>query len=305
MGNLFKTVLLLTTLTVLFVLMGNLIGGTVGMIVAFGLALLMNAGAYWFSDRMALTMAGAREISFAEAPELHRLIERLALYAGMPKPRVYLIETPMPNAFATGRDPEHGAIAVTTGLVNTLHTDELAGVLAHELAHIKNRDTLIATVVATIAGAITMIANLGQFALLFGGLGQSDEDEAGAGGPAGLIGGLLMIVLAPIAATLIQLAISRTREYEADARGARILGDPLALANALKKIEVVTQYRPLAVNPASAHQFTVQPFSGGGWLSLFSTHPSTADRVARLRAMAASSTVHRYPRYQYRQYWAA
>ena len=211
------------------------------------------------------------------------------------------MDTPTPNAFATGRDPAHGAIAVTTGILKILDTEELAGVLAHELAHIKNRDTLIASVVATIAGAITMLAQLGQFTLAFGGLGHSDEEaEEGAGGLAGLVSGLLMIVLAPIAATLIQLAISRTREYEAGARGARILGDPLALASALEKLEVANQYRPLAVNPASAHQFTVQPFSGGGLMSLFSTHPSTAERVAKLRQMAWGPT-----RSRYQHYWAA
>ena len=284
-ANTLKTVFLLTVLTVLFVLVGRVLGGTSGMVFAFALALVMNLGAYWFSDRVALAMSGAREVSEAEAPELHRTVERLALRARLPKPRVYVMDTPTPNAFATGRDASHAAVAVTSGIAQILTRDELAGVLAHELAHIRNRDTLIAAVVATIAGAITMIANMAQWALLFGGMGRGEEDESG-GGLAGLAGGLLMIFLAPIAATIIQLAISRSREYSADATGASILGDPLPLARALEKLEMANQAIPLAVNPAVAHQFTVQPFSGGGLASLFSTHPPIAERVARLREMA-------------------
>ncbi len=284
-GNTLKTVVLLTTLTVLFVLMGRMLGGTGGMVMAFGLALLMNFGAYWFSDKLALSMAGATEVSYEQAPELHRLVERLAVQARLPRPRVYVMETPTPNAFATGRDPEHAAVAVTTGITRMLDRAELAGVLAHELAHVRNRDTLIAAVVATVAGAITMIANMAQWALIFGGLGRGEDDEEGAG-LAGLASGLLMIFLAPIAATVIQLAISRSREFEADATGARILGDPLPLASALEKLEAANHAIPMAVSPSTAHQFTVQPFAGGGLNALFSTHPPVRERVARLREMA-------------------
>lgn len=289
MGNTLKTTLLLTTLTVLFVLMGSVVGGRGGMLFAFGLALVMNFGAYWFSDRMALAMAAAKEVPYEEAPELHRLVERLALQARIPKPRVYRIESRTPNAFATGRDPGHAAVAVTAGIDSLLARDELAGVLAHELAHIKNRDTLIATVVATLAGAITMIAQMAQWALLFGGFGRGEEEE-GAGGLAGLAGGLLMIVLAPIAAALIQLAISRAREYGADAVGAHILGDPLPLARALQRLEAANQAAPMQANPAAAHQFTVQPLRGGGIARLFSTHPPIAERVSRLNQMALQPT---------------
>ncbi|MGE5618790.1 MAG: zinc metalloprotease HtpX [Sphingomonadaceae bacterium] len=284
MSNTLKTALLLTSLTVLLVLMGRLVGGTGGMVFAFGLALMMNFGAYWFSDRMALAMSGAREVTHEEAPELHRTVEQLALQAKIPKPRVYVVEAVAPNAFATGRDPAHAAVAVTSGIMRVLDRDELAGVLAHELAHVRNRDTLISAIVATIAGAITMIANMAQWAIMFGGLGRGEEDEEG--GMAGLAGSLLMVFLAPIAATLIQLAISRSREFSADATGARILGDPLPLARALEKLHAANQVVPMQVNPATAHQFTVQPFAGGGLTSLFSTHPAMEERVARLRQMA-------------------
>jgi heat shock protein HtpX len=277
--------LLLSALPVLFVLSGNALGGGGGMVFAFGLALAMNCGAYWFSDRLALRAAGARQVSREEAPELHQIVERLATQGRMPKPRVYLMDTPTPNAFATGRDPQHAALAVTTGILRMLDRQELAGVLAHELAHIKNRDTLIATLAATMAGAVTLIANMAQWALIFGGFGRG-EDEEGSQGLAGLASGILMIFLAPVAAALIHMAISRTREYGADAAGARILGDPLPLARALEKLEMANHALPLNVSPSMAHQFTVQPFTGGGLASLFSTHPPTASRVARLRDMA-------------------
>ncbi|MBI2953410.1 MAG: zinc metalloprotease HtpX [Chloroflexi bacterium] len=286
MGNTLKTTMLLTVLTLLFIFMGRLLGGTGGMVLAFGLALLMNFGAYWFSDKVALAMSGAKEVSYDAAPELHKIVDHLALRSRMPKPRVYIMETDSPNAFATGRDPSHAAVAVTTGILRILDRDELAGVLAHELAHIKNRDTLIATIVATIAGAITMIANMAQWAMLFGGFGRSQDDEEDGAGLASLASGILMIFLAPIAATVIQLAISRAREYGADALGAGILGDPLPLARALEKLEKGSQAIPMQVNPASAHQYIVKPFSGGGLVGLFSTHPSTAERVSRLRQMA-------------------
>lgn len=287
-GNTLKTVFLLTALTVLLVIVGRAIGGTGGMILAFGLAVVMNFGAYWFSDRLALSMSGAREVSYEDAPELHRIVERLALQARLPKPRVYVMDSVAPNAFATGRDPSHAAVAVTTGITRILSRDELAGVIAHELAHVRNRDTLISAVVATIAGAITMIANMAQWALIFGGLGRG-EDEDGEG-LAGLASGLLMIFLAPIAATIIQLAISRAREFDADATGARILGDPLPLARALEKLEAANRAIPMPVNPSTAHQFTVQPLTGSAMMALFSTHPPIAERVARLHQMAMRPT---------------
>lgn len=282
--NTVKTVFLLVALTALMVFVGRLIGGTGGMAFAFALALVMNFVAYWFSDKMALAMAGAKEVSESEAPELHRLVEQLASYARLPKPRVHIIDNPSPNAFATGRDPQHAAVAVTTGIVNLLSTKELAGVLSHELAHIKNRDTLIATIVATMAGAIMIMADMARWAMIFGGSRGEDEEEGGGAG--GLVGGLLMIILAPIAAMLIQLAISRAREYGADAAGARISGQPLALAGALEKLEMGVSMRPMAVNTAAAHLFIVNPLTGGGLMGLFSTHPPIADRAARLREMA-------------------
>lgn len=287
-GNTVKTAVLLTSLTVLLVLVGRMLGGTGGMVLAFGMAVAMNVGAYWFSDRMALASTGAKEVTPAQAPELYQTVERLAARANLPTPRVYVIDTPTPNAFATGRDPAHAAVAVTTGITRLLSRDELAGVIAHELAHVRNRDTLIAAVVATVAGAITMLASMAQWAMLFGGLGRSDDEEgAGAGG---VLGGLVMIILAPIAAMVIQLAISRTREFSADATGAAILGDPLPLATALQKLEAGNRAMPLAVNPSLAHQFTVQPLAGGGLASLFSTHPPTAERVARLQQLALEPT---------------
>ncbi|MDO8690376.1 MAG: zinc metalloprotease HtpX [Dehalococcoidia bacterium] len=295
-GNTLKTVILLTALAALLVLVGGMLAGTSGMVLAFGLALVMNFGAYWFSDRIALAMSGAKEVSYQEAPDLHRLVERLAAQSRIPKPRVYLMDNVTPNAFATGRGPGHAAVAVTTGILRILDEAELSGVLAHELAHIRNRDVLVATIVATVAGAITMIANMAQWALLFGGLGRGEDDE-GSEGLAGLASGILMIFLAPIAAALIQLAISRGREYEADSTGARILGDPLPLARALEKMETANQSMPMHVNPATAHQFTVQPLAGGGLMRLFSTHPPIGERVTRLRQMALqpASYFHGWP----------
>ncbi|MCL5961211.1 MAG: zinc metalloprotease HtpX [Chloroflexi bacterium] len=283
-GNAFKTAVLLAALTGLFLLVGRMVGGNGGMIFAFVLAIVMNFGAYWFSDKVALSMSGAREVSYEQAPQLHQLVEQLSTFARLPKPRVYMIETDTPNAFATGRDPQHAAIAVTTGITRLLSRDELSGVLSHELAHVKNRDTLIAAVVATIAGAITMIAYMAQWAMIFGGFGRNDDDDGG--GMGNLVGGLVMIILAPIVATIIQLAISRAREYSADEAGAKIQGNPLTLASALEKLEMGNQRRPLDVNPSAAHMFTVRPLAGGGLSALFSTHPPTAERVARLRAMS-------------------
>ena len=283
-ANTLKSAVLLALLTGLLVVIGRALGGASGMVFAFGLAVLMNFGAYWYSDKLALSMAGAREAAPAEAPGLHRIVEEIAYLTGMPKPRVYVVDSPSPNAFATGRDPKHAAVAVTTGIMSLLDERELRGVLAHELAHVRNRDTLIATIAATIAGAISMLAQMAQWALLFGGFGRRDDDES-----PGLVGGLFTIILAPIIATIIQLAISRAREYEADATGARLVHDPLALASALQKLQCGTEVRPMVnANPATAHLFIVNPFSGLNFAGWFSTHPPTEDRVRRLYQMAGA-----------------
>ena len=280
-GSFFRTALLMTALTVLLVLLGRMLGGTGGMIAALIFARLTNVFSYWFSDRIALAMNGAREVSPAEAPRLYHIIEQVAQWARIPMPRVYVIESDSPNAFATGRDPQHAAIAVTTGILRLLDERELMGVLAHELAHVRNRDTLIMTIVATVAGAITMLANMAQWGLMFGGFGRQSDDE-------GLnpVAALIMIIVAPLAAMLVQLAVSRTREYEADTTGARINGDPLALASALQRLEEGVAVRPLNANPATAHLFIVNPFAGGAMASLFQTHPPIPERVARLYALA-------------------
>lgn len=281
--NTLKLTALLTALTVLFILIGQAIGGAAGMLIATGLAIAMNGAAYWFSDRMVLAMSGARALDENELPWLRLMVAQLAGRAGLPMPRVYVIDSDTPNAFATGRDPQHGVVAVTTGIMRLLTREELAGVVAHELAHIKHRDTLLSAIVASIAGAITTIANMGQWALIFGGFGGNDDEE-GAGGMAG---GLLMLFIAPLAATLIQLGISRAREFQADAGGAAIVGDPLALARALEKIEAYARHgEPLATNPATASLYIINPLSGGSILRWFSTHPPTEERVARLSALA-------------------
>lgn len=280
-----KTTLLLASLTVLFVIVGRAIGGNGGMMIALFMAVAMNFGAYWFSDSIALRMSGAHEVSEDEAPELHRMVEQIARAAGLPKPRVHMIESWQPNAFATGRNPEHAAVAVTTGIMQVLDREELAGVLAHELGHVKNRDILVSSIAATIAGAVTMLANMAQWALIFGGLGRRNDEEGG--GVADMVGSLFMIMLAPIAATVIQLAVSRAREYEADATGAEIIHNPLVLARALGKIERAAQVAPpMDVNPATAHLFLVNPLRGQTLARLFSTHPPIADRIRRLEDMA-------------------
>jgi len=283
--NVFKTAALLATLTVLLVLVGQWFGGTQGMLIAFLVAVLMNGGAYWFSDKLALSMAGAREVDRYEAPRLHQMVAQLAQRANLPMPRVYLIDSAAPNAFATGRNPRHGAVAVTNGLLRLLNDDEVAAVIAHELGHIRNRDTLISAIAATFAGSVAILADMAQWALLLGGFGRHD-DEGEDSGVAGVVGGLLLILVAPIAATLIQLAISRTREFEADAAGAAISGSPLALASALRKIEAWKQQLPLATNPAMANLYIVNPLDGSAIVRLFSTHPPTEERIARLERMA-------------------
>ena len=283
MNNALKTTILLAALTVLFIVIGGALGGQSGMLLAFVFAIVMNLAAYWFSGDIALRMAGAQEVRPEQAPELHRLVEELATYARLPKPRVAIVESPSPNAFATGRDAEHAVVAVTTGILGLLSRDELAGVLAHELGHVRNRDILISSIAATVAGAITMLAHMAQWSMILGGFGRSnDEEDSGFGG---LIGSLLMIILAPIAATLIQLAITRSREYDADETGARIHGNPESLAHALEKLEQATSLRPLPINPAAAHLFIVNPLKGVSVGGLFTTHPPIAERVRRLRRM--------------------
>jgi heat shock protein HtpX len=272
-------------LTVLLVFVGQWLGGQSGMVMAFGLAVAMNFFSYWFSDRMVLRMYKAQEVTKSDAPELVAIVEELAGRAGLPMPRVYVIPGDQPNAFATGRDPQHAAIAVTEGIMRTLSRDELRGVIGHELGHIKHRDILVGTIAATFAGAISMLANMAQWAMIFGGGTRSDDREGGGGG----IGALLMMIVAPIAALLIQMAISRSREYLADEAGAQIAGNPLSLANALRKINARVEEIPMNASPATAHMFIVSPLSGRGLASLFSTHPPAEERIARLEAMVYGS----------------
>ena len=279
MSSVLRTTVLLAALTALFLVIGGALGGNQGLFVAFIFALLMNFASYWFSDKIVLTMYGAREVGLHEAPDLYRLVQRLTQRAGIPMPRVYIIPSDSPNAFATGRNPEHAAVAATEGILRLLDEEELAGVLAHELGHVRNRDTLIMSVAATLAGAITMLAHMAQWGAIFGGLGRRD-DEGNGGGVLGL---LFMAILAPIAATLIQLAISRSREYFADSTGAGIVGSPAGLARALEKLHYASQRLPLEANPATAHLFIVNPLTGGSLLALFSTHPPIEERIRRLR----------------------
>jgi heat shock protein HtpX len=280
--NTTKTIVLMVGLTVLLVFLGGAFGGRQGMIFAFIFALATNMFSYWFSDKIVLRMYGAQEATEAEAPMLWGVTHDLALKMNMPMPKVYLIPSESPNAFATGRNPKHAAVAATQGILRMLTREELEGVMAHELGHVRNRDILIGTIAAAIAGAISMLAYMAQWAMIFGGFGGRRDDDEGSGG---MIGGILMIILAPIAAGLIQMAISRSREYEADATGARICGNPLWLANALRKLQVGSQRVPLNANPATAHMFIVNPLRGGGFRSLFSTHPPLEDRIARLESM--------------------
>ena len=285
MNNL-KTFFLLMVLTGLLLVAGYFLGGMTGIIIALVFSLVMNFGAYWFSDRIALRMTGAREVSEQEAPELHRTVEEQARLAGLPKPKVCLIDSDSPNAFATGRNPKHAAVAVTRGIIRTLNRQELGGVIAHELAHVGNRDTLIMTVVATVAMAIMWIAMMARWSMLFGGFGGRGGGRQNAYGPLIAIGGMLLVaIILPIAAMLIRMAISRAREYHADATGARTSRSPWALADALEKLESGARRRPMKVNEATSHLFIVNPLSGGTVASLFSTHPPIAERVKRIRAM--------------------
>ncbi len=276
--NLMKTVLLMTGLTLLLVLAGSALGGKSGMMTAFIFASIMNIGTYWFSDKIVLAMYGAKEVSYAEAPEIHSIVRELSMRAGIPMPKVYIIDNVSPNAFATGRNPEHAAVAVTRGIVSLLTREELSGVLGHELAHIKHRDILIGTIAATVAGAISMLANMAQWSMYFG--GRRDDREGGHP-----VAAIIMMILAPIAAMLIQMAISRSREYLADEGGAKIAGNPLSLAKALGKLHKGVQMMPMDANPATAHMFIVSPLRGGGFLTLFSTHPPIEERIKKLESM--------------------
>ena len=279
MSNIFKTGLLLAVLTAMFVLMGGALGGRSGMMFGFVMALVMNGVSYWFSDKIVLKMYGAQPVDEHQAPEVHAIVRRLVMRAGIPMPKIYVIQDDSPNAFATGRNPEHAAVAVTTGILRILDDEELEGVLAHELAHVKNRDVLISTVAATLAGAITYVAHMLQWSAMFGG---SRDDEEGGGSP---IGALAMAIVAPIAAMLIQMAVSRAREYQADATGAQLAKNTKGLQRALEKLHMASHAVPLHANPATAHMFIVNPLSGRALMTLFSTHPPMEDRIARLAAM--------------------
>jgi len=280
--NRLKTTLLLSLLTVLMVLMGSAIGGKSGMIFAFVMAVGMNFFSYWFSDKIVLRMYGAQEIGEQDHPAFYGMVRRLALQAGLPMPKVYIIPDDSPNAFATGRNPNHAAVAATQGILRILTPEELEGVMAHELAHVQNRDILVGTIAATFAGAISMLGNMLQWGAMLG-AGRSDDEEGGGG----LVGSLVMAIIAPLAAMLIQMAISRSREYLADETGAKICGRPLALASALHKLHNVGRMMPMSeATPATAHLFIVSPLTGGSLLKLFSTHPPMEERIARLEAMA-------------------
>ncbi len=282
--NIFKTGLLMIVLTALLVLIGQLVGGTHGAVVMFAIAAGMNFVQFFFSDRIVLAMYRAQPVANrSDAPALYDVVEEQARLAGLPMPRVYIIPQDAPNAFATGRSPRHAAVAATEGILRSLNRRELSGVIAHELAHVKHRDTLISTLVATLAGAVMMIASIGRWGMIFGGGSRDDENR----NPLGAILGILVLILAPIAAMLIQMAISRSREYAADAGGATTSGEPLALASALRRLESAAAREPMAASPATSHLFIVNPLTAEGIAGLFSTHPRTADRVARLEALAA------------------
>ena len=277
--NTLKTTFLLALLTVLLVLAGGAIGGRSGMTFALIMAGMMNFVSYWFSDKIVLAMYSAEQVTEADYPEFYGLVRQLAVQAGIPMPKVYVIPSDTPNAFATGRNPEHAAVAATSGILRILSRDELLGVMAHELAHVKHRDILISSIAATVAGAITYLAHMAQWAAIFG--GGRDRDEEGGG----LLSVLVMAIVAPLAAMLIQMAFSRSREFDADKGGAEYSGNPLYLAGALSKLEMANRQIPMDANPATAHMFIVNPLTGGGLMSLFSTHPPVEERIRRLEAM--------------------
>ncbi|MBE9546650.1 MAG: zinc metalloprotease HtpX [Proteobacteria bacterium] len=277
--NTIKTGILLGALTGLLILIGGYFGGKQGIIIAFIFAMVMNFGSYWFSDKLVLKMYRASEVSESEAPELYSIVKNLALRAGLPIPKVYIVPGDTPNAFATGRDEKHAVVAVTEGILRILNRDELEGVLSHELTHIKNRDMLIGSIAATLAGAIMMLASMAKWTAIFGGFG-GDDDEGG-----GIFGLLIMAILAPIGAMIIQMAVSRSREYLADEGGARISGKPYGLASALEKMARASKAIPMKANPSTAHMFIVNPLTGKSLMNLFSTHPPTEERIARLKRM--------------------
>ena len=277
MANTAKTVFLLTLLTVILVGAGELLGGTGGAAAALVFAALLNLGAYWFSDKIVLAQYGAHEIAPGEAPRVERIVDGLVARAGLPRPRIFVVPERQPNAFATGRNPQHAAVAVTQGLLDLMDDDELAGVLAHELSHVRHRDILIGSIAATIAGAVSFLATMARWGAIFGGFGGGDRDRDG-----GVLGLLAMAIVAPIAAMLVQLAVSRSREYAADAGAAELTGNPVGLARALRRLQTASQRVPMDASPATAHMFIVSPLCGRSFASLFSTHPSIDDRVRRL-----------------------
>ena len=280
MGNTVKTALLLGALTGLLMLVGGLIGGKGGVYIAFIFAVILNFGSYWFSDKIVLKMYKAQEVSESSVPDLYNIVRNLALKASLPMPRVFIIPEEAPNAFATGRNEKHAVVAVTEGIMRILKKEELEGVIAHELSHIKNKDMLISSIAATIAGAISMLATMAQWAAIFGGGRGSDDDDGG-----GIIGLIAMAIFAPLAAAVIQMAISRSREYLADAGGASITKNPYGLASALEKLTKASQAIPMDAKPSTAHLFIVNPLSGKAFMNLFSTHPPLEERIARLRSM--------------------
>jgi heat shock protein HtpX len=284
MGNTFKTAFLLTALTLLLMSFGRYFGGENGMILALVFAAVMNFVSYFFSDKIALAMYRAQPVTREQLPRAYEIVERLTQKIGLPMPKIYVLPTESPNAFATGRNPKHASVAVTHGILGLLNDEELEGVLAHELGHVGNRDILISSVAATIAGAITMLASMGRFAMIFGGGGMGgDRDRRGGGG----LAGLFMLIVAPIAASLIQLAVSRSREYQADATGAGYTGNPYALASALQKLDAYSRRVPMAASPSTAHLFIIQPLLGMNFGNLFSTHPPIAKRIERLTGRPA------------------
>jgi len=290
MTNALKTTLLLGLLTGFLLVIGQYLGGQNGMILALVFAGVMNFVSYFFSDKIALSMYRARPVTREELPRAYQIVERLTQRVGLPMPKIYVIPTDSPNAFATGRNPQHASVAVTQGILNLLNDEEMEGVLAHELGHVRNRDILISSIAATLAGAITVIARMAGYAAMFGGYGRSDDRDRGGGA----FGALFMMILAPIAAMLIQLAVSRSREYAADDTGAHLTGNPYALASALRKLDAYSRRVPLPATPSTAHLFIVQPFLGMGGLnlaSLFSTHPPIAKRIERLTGRSAEFDV--------------
>jgi len=280
MSNALKTALLLGLLTAVILWFGQFLGGSQGLMIAFVFAVIMNFGSYWFSDKIVLAAYGARPVEMNDAPDLYRVVQNLATRSGMPMPKLYVIPSDAANAFATGRNPEHAAVAVTEGIMRLMSWDELEGVLAHELSHVKNRDILISSIAATLAGVIMMLANMARWGAIFGGMSRDERENGG-----GLLGLLAMSIVAPLAAALIQMAISRSREYQADASGAQILHSGENLAKALEKLEDAAQRVPLNASPQTAHLFIVNPLSGRSLAGLFSTHPPLAERIARLRSM--------------------